>query len=436
MEQADQIINARWMLTCEEKNRILENNSLIIKDGKILDILPSADVPKKYTSAQTHNYSSHVVLPGFINSHTHIMMNVFRGLADDLELMDWLQNYIWPAETKWLSKELVYDGSLLGMSELIRGGTTCINDMYFFMDAVAEAALLTGIRAHIGLHIIDVPTAWAQTTDEAFDKAEVFYQQYKNHPRIRPTMAPHSTYTVSLENLIRCNEIAKKYKLKINIHLQEAPIEVAESIKKYGKRPLQRLDEIGMVSSDLIAIHMTELNDDDFKILDRTRPSIVHCPESNMKLVSGNCLVQKLHDHGINVALGTDGAASNNDLDMIGEMRTAAFLGKVTANSPRALNAEQVLKMATINGAKALGIDHITGSLTPGKSADFIAIDLEQIETQPLYHIVSQIVYAASRFQVTDTWVCGRQLMKNRKLQTVDEKELLEKAQMWREKIV
>ena len=218
--------------------------------------------------------------------------------------------------------------------------------------------------------------------------------------------------------------------------MQEAPIEVAESIKKYGKRPLQRLDEIGMVGPDLIAIHMTALNDDDFKILERTRPSIVHCPESNMKLVSGNCQVQKLHDLGINVALGTDGAASNNDLDMIGEMRTAAFLGKITANSPLALNAEQVLKMATLNGAKALGIDHITGSLTPGKSADFIAIDLEQIETQPLYHIVSQIVYATSRFQVTDTWVCGRQLMKNRKLQTVDEKELLEKAQIWREKIV
>lgn len=435
MEKIDHLIHAKWIITCEENNRVLENHALAIKDKKILAILPSEEAKKKYESSSPLDYSTHVVMPGLINSHTHIAMNLFRGLADDLELMDWLTNHIWPAEGKWVSEELVYDGSLLAMGEMIRGGTTCFNDMYFFLGAGAKATLQSGMRGFIGMTVMDVPTGWAKTPEEYFAKAIEFYQEYKNNDMVTPTLAPHSTYTVSIENLIKVKQLADEYQLKTNIHLQEAPSEVQRSIEQHGKRPLQRLDEIGMVNSNLIAVHMTQINDDDFKILQRTRPSLVHCPESNMKLVSGSCPVEKLTRLGINVALGTDGAASNNDLDMFGEMRTAAFLGKVTADDPKAVSAEQALKMATINGAKALGIDHMTGSLEVGKAADFIAIDMEHIETQPLYQPISQIVYCTPRSQVTDVWVAGKQLMKNRELLTLDKKELVNKAQAWRKKI-
>jgi len=435
MQQIDQLIHAKWIITCEDKNKVLENHALAIKDGKILAILPSAEANTAYQAKQQEHFSTHAVMPGFINSHTHISMNLFRGLADDMELMDWLTTYIWPAEGKWVSQDYVTDASQLAMAEMIRCGTVCFNDMYFFLGATAQVAETVGMRAHIGMTVIDVPTAWAKTTEEYFAKAIDFYQQYKNSPLVTPTLAPHSTYTVSQENLARVKALADEYKLKINIHLQESAAEVQGSLQKYKKRPLQILDEIGMVTPDLIAVHMTQINDQDKEILQRTKPTIVHCPESNMKLASGACPVDDLVKMGLNVALGTDGAASNNDLDMIGEMRTASFLSKLTTNDPVALPAEQVLKMATLHGAKALGIDQVTGSLTPGKSADFIAIDLAQMETQPLYHPISQIVYASSRQQVTDVWVKGQRLLKNRQLLTLDEKELLKKAQSWSSKI-
>lgn len=435
MEKIDHLVHAKWIITCENHNRVLENHALAIHNGKILAILPSKEAQQQYQAKNEEHFTTHAITPGFINAHTHIAMNLFRGLADDLELMDWLNNYIWPAEGKWVSQELVYDGSLLAIAEMIHGGITCFNDMYFFLGATAEAAELAGIRAHIGMTIIDVPTAWAKTTDEYFAKAIEFYQQYKNHERITPTLAPHSTYTVSIENLERVKKLANDYRLQINIHLQEAPSEIVQSMQLYQQRPLQRLHEIGMVSPQLIAIHMTQINEADLDLLAATKPNIVHCPESNMKLVSGACPVVKLMELGINVALGTDGAASNNDLDMIGEMRSAAFLGKVTANDPKALSAETALKMATINGAKALKIDHLTGSLEPGKAADFIAIDLNHIETQPVYHPISQIVYATPRSQITDVWVGDKQLLKNRQLTTIDAKEVIAKAQAWRNKI-
>lgn len=435
MEKINHIIYAKWIITCEEKNRVLEDHALAIHQGKIVDVLSRKDAQQTYEADRTEDYTDHAILPGFINTHTHLAMNLFRGLADDLELMDWLNNYIWPAEGKWVSQELVFDGSLLAMAEMIRSGTTVFNDMYFFPGAAAQAAELAGLRAFIGMTIIDVPTAWAKTTEEYFAKALEFYQQYKNHEFVTPTLAPHSTYTVSIENLEKVKKLADDFHLKINIHLQEAPSEITQSMQKYHKRPLQRLHEIGMVSPDLIAIHMTQIDENDLEILRQTRPNIVHCPESNMKLVSGACPVEKLTTLGINVALGTDGAASNNDLDMLGEMRSAALFGKVTANDPKAVSAEKVLKMATLNGAKALGIDHLTGSLEKGKAADFIVVDLSHIETQPVYHPLSQIIYSTSRTQISDVWSAGRQILKNRELTTINEKELLEKAQIWRKKI-
>lgn len=435
MEQADQIIHARWIITGGNSYEPLENHGLVIKDGKIAAILPDKEIAQKYFAKTTEHLSTHAIIPGLINSHTHIAMNYFRGMSDDLALMDWLNNHIWPAEKKWVNHEFVYHASLLAMAEMIRCGTTCFNDMYFFFAATAEAAEKAGIRANIGMTVLEFPTNWAQTTDEYFSRGLEFFEQYKNQERIKITLAPHAPYTVSDPSMLRVKDIADKYDLKINLHLHETADEVNQSLEQFKKRPIQRLNEIGLISPRLIAIHMTQLNDEDFDILKEKKPSIVHCPESNMKLASGSCPVEKLKSFGINVALGTDGAASNNDLNMMGEMRTAAFLAKLSDRNPESLAAANALQMATLNGAKALGMDHLIGSLETGKAADFAAIDLDHIETQPVYHPVSHIVYAASRQQVTDTWVAGKRLMKNRELLTLDENELIQKAKEWGEKI-
>lgn len=435
MEQVDQLIHAKWIITGEANNQTLQDHTLVIKDALIKEILPSATAKQRYQAKSEQQYSTHAILPGFINTHTHISMNYFRGLADDLTLMDWLNHHIWPAEGKWVSQEFVYDASLFAMAEMIRCGTICFNDMYFFLQATAEAVEKSGMRAAIGITVIDVPTAWAKTPAEYFSKGMEFLQQYKNHPRIIPTMAPHAPYTVADENLLKVKEIAERENLKINMHIHETAAEVRQSLEKFNMTPLKRLQKLGLISPRLIAVHMTQIKDEELEILEAERPNIVHCPESNMKLASGICPVSKLQALQLNVALGTDGAASNNDLDMIGEMQTAAFLAKLSTHDATALSAPETITMATLNGAKALGIDNITGSLTAGKSADFIAINLDEIETLPLYHPTSQVVYAASRNQVTDVWVAGKQLMKNRKLLTLDEEELKKKAQIWRQKI-
>ncbi|OGT46800.1 MAG: N-ethylammeline chlorohydrolase [Gammaproteobacteria bacterium RIFCSPHIGHO2_12_FULL_41_20] len=435
MQSQEQIIHAKWLITCEEDNKILENHALVLKNGKIHAVLPSKNASIQYPSATTSHYSQHAIVPGFINSHTHIGMNFFRGLADDLTLMDWLNNHIWPAEKQWVQQDFVHDASLFAMAEMLRSGTTCFNDMYFFLDATAQAALTAGIRAHIGITVIDFPTAWASTTQEYLEKGLAFHEAYKKYDNITATFAPHAIYTVSEKTLSTIKELADQHQLKINMHIQESRDEIEQSLAQTKKRPIRRLHDIGFLSPQVIAIHMTQIDDEDLTILQHTQPHIVHCPESNMKLASGACPVMQLQAAGLNIALGTDSVASNNNLDMIGEMRSAALLAKLQSGNPKAVDAEQALKMATLQGAKALGIEQMFGSLTVGKAADFIAIDLAQIETQPLYHPISQIVYAASRHQITDVWVAGKQLLKNRQLTTLDETELLNKAHFWREKI-
>lgn len=434
MQTVDQIIHAKWILTCTDDDKAFEDHALVIHQGKIIDIIPNKNSQAKYSAKERTDCTSHIVMPGFVNAHTHIAMNLFKGLADDLPLMDWLNHFIWPAEKKWVDAEFVKDASLLAMAEMIRSGTTCFNDMYFFLDATADAAKIAGIRANIGITIINVPTAWAKNTEEYFTKGLAFLDKYKNQERLNITLAPHAPYTVADNDLVRVKQIADDNHLKINMHVHETSAEVEQSLKEKKMRPLKRLSQLGLVSPQLIAIHMTQVNPDDLKILLDNKPNIVHCPESNMKLASGVCPISALQP-ALNVALGTDGAASNNDLDMIGEMRTASYLSKLTTQDSTALPSKNVLKMATHNGAKALGLDKTIGTLEIGKSADVIAINLETIETQPAYHPASQIVYATSRNQVTDVWVAGKQLLKNRKLLTLDEKELLTKTRLWQNKI-
>lgn len=436
MESIDQIIQAKWLIPCEENNTVLEDHAFIIHQGKIKDILPSKLANTRYTAHVRESYSTHAIIPGLINAHTHVPMTYFRGLADDLALMNWLSNHMWPAEKKWLSPEFVYDSSLFGMAEMIRSGTTCFNDMFFFLSDTAKATEVAGLRGHIAMHIIAFPTNWAKDVEEEFTKALAFYEEYKNSKYVTVTAAAHSMYTVTADNdLLRLKEIAERYDLKINMHVQEPKTEIDVVLKQTQLRPLQRLEKLGLLSPRLIAIHMLHLNEEDLDLVQTYKPHVVHCPQSNMKLASGICPVSALRARGINVALGTDGAASNNDLSMLDEMRSATLLDKHTTQNPEALPAYTTLQMATLNGAKALGIEHLTGSLTVGKSADFVALDLEEIETLPVFHPVSQIVYAAARNQVTDVWVAGKQLLKNRKLMTLDEKELIDKAKYWGEKI-
>lgn len=431
----DTLIHAGWIIPVEPPFDTLKQHSLVINAGKIVDIVATELVLQNYQSDNQIHLPKHALLPGLINAHTHAAMSLMRGIADDLQLMDWLQNHIWPLEHRWMSEEFVQDGTDLAIAEMLRGGTTCFNDMYFFPDITAQQAGCAGIRATVGLIVTDFPTVWAKDSNEYLSKGLSLYEQLKNAYHCSTAFAPHAPYTVSDEPLLKIAQYSQELNQRVHIHVHETAFEVEQAVSDTGKRPLQRLHELGLVNDRLIAVHATQLNDAEIALLAETGAHIVHCPESNLKLASGFCPVAQCLDAGINVALGTDGAASNNDLDMFGEMRTAALLGKAVAKDASAVSAMTALKMATINGAKALGLDTEIGSLAIGKAADVIAIDLSGLETQPLYCPVSQIVYAASRQQVTDVWVAGQQLLKQRELTTIDINELQQRVQMWQQRL-
>jgi len=435
MQNVEKIIHAKWIIPVEPQAVSLEDHCLVINNKKILDILPSSEVNQHYQSNESLDLANHALIPGMINAHTHASMNLLRGFADDLALMDWLQNHIWPAESKWVSAEFVYEGTQLAIAESLRSGVTCFNDMYFFPDEAARALDQSGMRGTVGLIVIDFPTVWAANADEYLEKALNLHDQLKSHERIKTAFAPHAPYTVSDEPLKKIALYAEELDIPIHMHVHETEFEVNQSVENCGKRPLQRLKDLGLASPRLLAVHMTQLTEQEIQLCAENGISVLHCPESNMKLASGFCPVNSLHDAGINVCLGTDGAASNNDLDMLSELRSAALLAKVVAGNPTAVPSHVALEMATINGAKALGIDHITGSLQKGKAADIVAIDLSELETQPLYNPVSQIVYSSTRNQITHVWVDGKCLLNNRELTTMDELALKNTAKSWNEKL-
>ncbi len=431
----DTLIHARWIIPVEPESVTYEHHSLVIDSGKIIDLLPTELAKQQYQGKTTENLENHALLPGLINCHTHAAMTLMRGIADDLPLMDWLQNHIWPLEHQWMSEAFVKDGSDLAIAEMILGGTTCFNDMYFFPDITAAQAIRHGIRATVGMIVIDFPSVWAQNSDEYIEKGLALHEQLRLSDLCTTAFAPHAPYTVSDEPLQKIKTLADELELPIHIHLHETLHEVEQAQAQTGQRPLQRLQELGLINPSLIAVHMTQLTDEEISLFAESGAHIVHCPESNLKLASGFFQLAKCLAAGINVALGTDGAASNNDLDMFGEMRTAALLGKAVAADASAVPAMTALRMATINGAKALGLDAVCGSLSIGKAADVIAIDLNHLETQPLYCPVSQIVYAASRQQVTDVWVAGRRLLKQRQLTTINSDDLKAKIAVWQQRL-
>jgi len=435
MQNIDTLIFADWIITVDESNTVLDHHALAIHDGHILDILPTPEAKQTYQSENIHDLKGHALIPGLINAHTHAAMTLFRGLADDLHLMDWLQNHIWPAEGKWVNDEFVHDGTLHAAAEMLRSGTTCFNDMYFFPDVTARVIDSVGMRASVGLILLDFPTVWANNADEYISKGLEVHDHYRGNTRINTCFAPHAPYTVSDDPLLRVETLAEELDIPIHMHIHETAFEVMQAVEQSGLRPLSRLNDRGIISPRMLAVHMTQLTDTEITLLATSNANVVHCPESNLKLASGFCPVYRLSQAGVNVALGTDGAASNNDLDMFGEMRTAALLAKTVANEASALPAHEALRMATINGAKALGLDKIIGSLQIGKSADIVAVNMGTLETQPLYNVISQLVYSSSRNQVTNVWVAGQQLLKDSVLMTIDEQKVLNKARQWRQKI-
>ena len=428
---AELLIHAEWILTVDPENRQLTDHAVAIADGRIQAILPYEEAKRAIQAEQTVELPGHVLIPGLINAHTHAAMSLLRGLADDLPLMTWLHEHIWPTEQRWVDTRFVADGTRLAVLEMLRGGVTCYNDMYFHPEVSAQVTAEAGMRAVIGMIVVDFPTGYAASPDEYIAKGLALHERYRDHPLIRVAWAPHAPYSVSDRPLQRVASLADELGVPIHIHLHETQDEVANALRAHGERPFARLDRLGLIGPALASVHMTQLEDAEIARLAESGASVVHCPESNLKLASGFCPVAKLLDAGVNVALGTDGAASNNDLNLLGEMRTAALLGKGVAGSASAVPAIEALRMATINGARALGLDGEIGSIELGKSADLVALDLRDPHTQPIYHPVSQLVYAAGRHQVRQVWIRGRQVIRDGAPTTLHLAEVLSEAQVW-----
>lgn len=435
MQQIDTLLHARWIVPIVPRNQILEHHSLAIHDKKIIAILPTETAKKNYTAKNNLDRSDHVVMPGLVNTHAHTPMNLLRGLADDLQLIDWLNHYIWPAEAKLLCPESIYDGSRLAIAEMIRGGTTCFNDHYFFPNETARAAIDIGMRACIGLWVGSVPTGWAKNAEEYLEKAKHTYANRNKNSLITFALAPHSPYVNDDHSLMLTKHFADENNLRIHIHLHETKTEIEMNLEKYGNRPLARFEKLGLLNERLIAVHMVHLSDEEMMLCAEKKLHVSHNPESNLKLASGFAPIAKLLKAGVNVCLGTDGAASNNDLDMFGELRTASFIGKALSQDPTALNAMTVLEMATINGAKALGLEKEIGSIEMGKYADVIAVDFNHLFTQPIFNPISHLVYAVNRLQVSDVLIAGKQLLNRGEFVTVDVSEIIVRAKKWTEKI-
>lgn len=421
-------MHARWVIPVGGDDDVLPRHSVAVHEDRIVDILPTDSITQHYSASNSIDYASHALIPGLINSHTHAAMSLFRGLADDLSLMDWLQNHIWPAETQHVNEAFVKTGTELALAEMIRSGTTCMNDMYFFPDVAARVCKQAGFRASIGLIVLDFPTIWARDADEYIDKGLALRDQYREDPLIMTAFAPHAPYTVSDQPLEKVRMFSHELDMPIHMHVHETAHEVEEAVAKTGRRPLARLHELGLLSPAMMAVHMTQLEQREIELLTETGVNVIHCPESNLKLASGFCPVTELLTNDINVAIGTDSAASNNDMDMFGEMRTTALLAKGVAADATAVPAMRALQMATLGAARALGKEDSLGSLSPGKQADIVAVDFDAIETAPVFDPVSHLVYCCGREQVSDVWIAGKQVLHKRELLTLDESSIKHNA--------
>ncbi|MCB1646192.1 MAG: TRZ/ATZ family hydrolase [Pseudomonadales bacterium] len=430
------VLRPQWILPVNPAGVLLENHCLVVQDSQIVHLGQSDALPPAFAGAKVIDLPGKILLPGLVNTHGHAAMTLLRGYADDLALMDWLNNHIWPVEGEFVSHEFVLDGTTLAVAEMIRSGTTCAADTYFFPDAVATAFRQQHFRGQVCMPVIQFPNAWASSEDEHIHKGLQFRDDFiKNNDLLTTAFAPHSPYTVTNQGFEKTLLYSEELQIPIHLHLHETAQEVSEGLALHNSRPFARMQSLGLLSPLLQTVHMTQLTDDEIEALAINSVHVAHCPESNLKLASGFCEVAKLRAAGVNVGIGTDGAASNNNLDMLEEMRTAAILAKNLAGDPATVNAHEAVAMATIHGARLLGLDHAIGSLEPGKQADMIAVDLTDISLQPLHHPVSQLVYAASGQHVSDVWIAGRQLLKQGQLTELDVTALRAKTETWRQRI-
>jgi len=434
-KNASMIISTSWVFTSDPEGQLLSDYSVVIENDKIIDLVPQSKVFDEYEADNTYQLTDHILIPGLINAHTHAAMSLFKGFADDLPLQEWLNNHIWPAEKEFVNSSFVKDGSILGLSEMIKSGVTTFNDMYFFPDATAEAVKELGVRSNIGLVVLDFPTNYATDPEDYLLKGFEFRDKWRNEELITTSIAPHAPYSVSDEAFTLINTYSEELNINIHTHLHETQWEIEASIDKYGITPVQRLNNLGIIGPSLTAAHCVYLNDQDMGILAKNKVSIVHNPSSNMKLGSGIADVAKMLKQNLSVSLGTDSSASNNRLDIMEEMRLAALLIKGSTKSPESIPANEAIKMATINGAKALGLGSITGSIEKNKKADLVAIDLSAIENQPIYNPISTLVYSSSRSDVSYVWIDGKIKLKDKSLVNIDEERIIQLAKKWQRKL-
>jgi 5-methylthioadenosine/S-adenosylhomocysteine deaminase len=435
MQAVDLLVSARWVIPVEPAGAVLDYHSVAVAGGRIAAVLPSGEAQQRYEAREHLRLDRHALIPGLVNLHTHAAMTLLRGLADDLPLMAWLRDHIWPAEAKHVSPEFVYDGTLLACAEMLRGGVTCFNEMYFFPEAAARAALDSGMRAALGIIAFEFPTAYAADADDYIAKGLAARDALREEPLLSFCMAPHAPYTVSDRTFARVVTIAEELDLPIHTHLHETRAEIEESLAKYKARPLARLRALGMLSPRLIAVHAVHVTDEEIAMLAHYGVSVAHCPSSNLKLASGLAPVAAMLKSGINVGIGTDGAASNNRLDLFQEMRSAALLAKAVGNDAEAMPAHRALAAATLHGARALGLDASIGSLVPGKFADLCAVAFDDPELAPCYDPVSHLVYAAGREHVSHVWVAGEPRVRERQLAGFENRSLNNRALVWQNKL-
>ncbi|MGE5826100.1 MAG: TRZ/ATZ family hydrolase [Bacteroidota bacterium] len=425
------LIAPRWVVPVEPDGVVLERTAVAVRDGRIEAVLPRDEATMRFPDYREIRLERHALIPGLVNAHTHAAMSLMRGMADDLPLMRWLKEHIWPAEAKLVSHEFVRDGTLLACEEMLRGGVTCFNDMYFFPEAALEAALEAGMRAALGAIVIEFPSVYASDPDDYLRKGLALRDRYGEHELLSFCIAPHAPYTVSDDSFTKVARLAAELDVPVHLHVHETEDEVARSVAEHGVRPLERLRRLELLGPSLIAVHAVHLLEPEIALLGRHGCSVVHCPSSNLKLASGIAPVAALLAAGVNVALGTDGAASNNRLDMFQEMRQAALLGKAAAGNAAAVPARAALRAATMGGALALGLDKTIGSIAAGKSADLVAVRLDGPELSPCYEPVSHLVYAAGREHVTHVWIAGRALVVDGALKNPVFGALYSRIEMW-----
>lgn len=418
--RADLLISAKWVIPVHPRGTVLEDHCVAIRGNKIAGIFSMKEAQACVDAARSLELTDHALIPGLVNAHGHASMALMRGIADDIPLKQWLEDAIWPLEGRFVSEEFVLQGARLAIAEMLRSGTTCFADMYFYPDQVAKAAQEANIRVQLACPVLDFPTVWAQDADEYIAKATQLHDDYRHSELIYTAFGPHAPYTVSDAPLVKLSTLAEELDLPIHMHIHETAQEVTDAQAANGQTPVQRLKQLGLLSPRLVCVHVTSLSDEDMAALTEAGCHIAHCPESNLKLASGFCEVARLSAAGLNVALGTDGCASNNDLDMISEMRTAALLAKGVARDASALPAAQALEMATINGARALGLDSLIGSLETGKYADITAVRLDSLNSTPLYNPISQLVYATQSSQVSHVWCSGQLLLRDGEFTRLD----------------